>query len=165
MSTQLQLDGSIAVEGDRATVTFERRYPKRRADVWDAITNPDRLAQWLDDTTLDLRVGGAFVVHFGDAPMRGTITDLEPGTLIAYSWHEGRPDASHVRWELSDDGEGTRMRLIHTRLAAASPDGFAAGWHQHLEQLESLLGGEELGWSDARFAELRAGYRATLSPH
>jgi uncharacterized protein YndB with AHSA1/START domain len=152
--------GMMTVDGDHATVTFERHYAQPPSVVWRALTDPGEVSRWLDDAAIDLRIGGRFDIHFSDGEMHGVIDELDPGRVLGYSWHEGRDDVSHVRWELAGDESGTHMTLVHTRLAMTSRSGFAAGWHHHLERLTTLLAGSDEAWSDARFSELMAEYEA-----
>lgn len=143
---------------DGATVTFERHFDQPIGDVWRAITEPVELKGWLAESSVDLRIGGAMQVRFDDATMNGVITDLDPPRLIAYSWHEGTDRESHVRFDLTDDGAGTTLRLVHVRLDPDSASGFAAGWHHHLELLAAHVSGTDIEWSSARFAELETLY-------
>jgi uncharacterized protein YndB with AHSA1/START domain len=152
---------TIDVSGDRATVTFERIYPHARHVVWRALTDPGHVSAWLDNATIDLRVGGRFDISFDDGEMHGVIDELEPERVLAYSWHDGRDDVSHVRWELSDLDAGTRMTLVHRRLAREAAPGFAAGWHHHLERMAAVLCDEEAPWRNERFQELLNEYQAT----
>jgi hypothetical protein len=46
--------------GEIVTVTLERRYQAEVADVWQAITDPERLRRWFLPITGDLRPGGNF---------------------------------------------------------------------------------------------------------
>ena len=58
-------DGTLERTADGGVIRFERHlaYPIR--EVWDAITNPERLADWWlpfdADITVDLREGGEMV--------------------------------------------------------------------------------------------------------
>ena len=73
-------------------IRFERHlaYPIR--EVWDAITNPERLADWWlpfdADITVDLREGGEMVfAGRGDEPITMTFTILrvEPPMLLEHT--------------------------------------------------------------------------------
>lgn len=144
-----------------ATVRFNRKFNRPRGAVWAALSDTAQLAAWLDEASVDLRVGGLFQIRFGDGTMNGLITDLIQDTVLAYSWHEGQYGQSHVRWELSDSPDGgTTLTLTHTRLLTDSAPGFAAGWHHHLERLDALLTRRQLDWDADRFAELHAMYKA-----
>jgi uncharacterized protein YndB with AHSA1/START domain len=160
MNVEIETPGLIEIEGDVARVSFERHYLRPRHDVWRALTDPAQVAVWLDDATVDLRVGGRFEVRFDDGTMHGRITELVDGRVLAYSWDEGTDHESHVRWELADDGGGTRLRLVHNRLARGSASPYAAGWHHHLELLVALLDGTPQEWSQGRFVELEDQYNA-----
>ena len=68
----------------------------------------------------------------------------------------GEPD-SVARFELRPDGDGTLLVLDHRGLPPAAIAGYGAGWHSHLDSLESHLTGGEADWS-ARFEELGPAY-------
>jgi hypothetical protein len=46
--------------GDAYTMELRRRYDAPVDDVWNAITDPERLGRWLKSVTGDLRLGGSF---------------------------------------------------------------------------------------------------------
>ena len=151
--------GEIERTEEGVTLRFERTYPRPRAQVWRALTDPVQIAVWLDKATVELRIGGPFEVQFDDGTMNGRITELDRERVLAYSWHEGQFGESHVRWELSDrPGGGTQLRLTHVKLRNESAAGFAAGWHQHLERMDALLEGSSTAWSPERFDELLSTY-------
>lgn len=73
-------------------IRFERHLPYPIGDVWDAITNPARLADsWLPfdaHITVDLREGGEMVMAArGDEPILITCTvlRLEPPMLLEHT--------------------------------------------------------------------------------
>ena len=45
---------------DTVSVTLARTYPHDAEDVWDALTNPERLPRWFYPISGDLKVGGSF---------------------------------------------------------------------------------------------------------
>ena len=53
---QLPADGS----GEVVSVLLRRGYDAPIDDVWDAVTQPDRIKRWFMPISGDLRVGGAF---------------------------------------------------------------------------------------------------------
>src|SRR5262245_33923922 len=91
-------------------------------DVWDAITNPDRIPRWFMPISGDLRPGGRYELQ-GNAS--GSITACDPPRAFHVTWEYG----GGVSWlnvqlsELSDGG--TRLRLEHI---AHVPDEF---WDQY----------------------------------
>src|SRR3954452_11273796 len=67
-------DGALERTADGGVIRFERHLPYPIRDVWDAITNPARLADWwrpfAADITVDLRDGGEMVfAGRGEEPM------------------------------------------------------------------------------------------------
>ena len=108
-------DGTLERTTDGGVIRFERHvaYPIR--EVWDAITNPTRLADWWlpfdADITVDLREGGQMVfAAIGDEPITITCTILrvEPPMLLE---HTHVDPGSYMRWELEPVETGCILRL------------------------------------------------------
>jgi len=97
-------------------------YDTSQEDLWDAITNPERIPRWFAPVTGDFRIGGHYQVE-GNAG--GEITDCQPPRHLALTWGMGG-DVSWVNVELSprNDG-GARLRLEHI---AHVPDEF---WNEY----------------------------------
>src|SRR4051812_16240639 len=69
-------------------VTREIVLPAEAGEVWEAITEPDRMCDWFGaEVHLDLWPGGAaeFVEQDG-AVRRGVVEEVEPGRKLAYRW-------------------------------------------------------------------------------
>lgn len=151
--------------GGRCDIVFRRRIRKPLEKVWAALTVPARIADWLANADVDLRVGGHFELFWTthDHRMRGTITELEPPHLIAWTWpHDDHPD-SIVRWELQAEGDGCLLRLSQSGLTKPGLLGVAAGWHTHLEGLPGAAEGTATPWQVDREREIVRLYEA-LSP-
>ena len=56
----MQSRGSLSIDGDYATITFRRKYSHRIDHVWDAISTPEGLRDWLlcASAIIEGRVGG-----------------------------------------------------------------------------------------------------------
>jgi uncharacterized protein YndB with AHSA1/START domain len=93
-----------------AVIVATRTYDSDIDDVWDALTNPERIPRWFLPITGDLRVGGHYQLE-GNAG--GEITRCEPPRLLALTWGmHGSP--SWVVLELSEaKGGATTLRLEH----------------------------------------------------
>lgn len=50
--------GIISVEGEEATVTFERYLSHNAEKVWAAITEPEKKARWFGPTTIEPKAEG-----------------------------------------------------------------------------------------------------------
>lgn len=66
--------GQVTVEGEYATLTFERRLPHPPEAVWEAITEPEQLTDWyMTKARIDGRVGGG--IDFWSGPSQLHITE------------------------------------------------------------------------------------------
>jgi len=157
-------DGTMEATADGGVIRFERHldYPIR--EVWDAITNPARLADWWlpfdADITVDLREGGLMVMAAtGDEPVTITCTILrvEPPMLLE---HTHADPGSYMRWELEPVDGGCVLRLSHfvTDTSAAVDNCFVVGLHTSLSRLVPCLAGRPIAWDWDAFAEARAHY-------
>ena len=122
-------------------VSLRREYPADVDDVWEAVTDPRRLARWFAPVSGDLREGGAFQVA-GNA--EGEIRECLPPSALTVTW--GGP-VSVVRVRLSASDRGTLLELEHTVPAAFAGSGAGAlyvgpGWDIALVGLALWLRGE-----------------------
>jgi len=111
-------------------------------DVWDAVTNPDRMKRWFLPVSGDLRVGGTFQLE-GNAG--GEILRCEPPRLLRVTF--GGP-TSVVELRLSEEGDSdTVLELEHTVPIEMAGSGAGAlyvgpGWDGTLMGLDLFLRGE-----------------------
>ncbi|MGH8984227.1 MAG: SRPBCC family protein [Acidimicrobiia bacterium] len=173
-------DGTLEEIDGRYVLRFERRLGHPVERVWDALTRPERLAEWFgsDEIELDLVEGGRFDVRTTGPPelveaiireageealmQHNTILRLERPLLFEHTF--GDPD-SIARWELQRDGDGCRLILTHTEPAgfdAADAPRDLGGWHTLLDLMEQALAGEPVEWTSQRWEQHRDRYAATL---
>src|SRR6201996_2083125 len=67
-------------------VVARRLYPAPQADLWDALTNPERIPRWFLPVTGDLRVGGRYQFAGNSG---GIITECVPNKKIGATWEFG----------------------------------------------------------------------------
>lgn len=98
-------------------------YNTTPADLWGALTQPERLKRWFAPVTGDLQVGGRYHVE-GNAS--GTVTGCVPEKSASLTW-EFAGAVSWVNLTLTPDDAGTRLELEH--IAPISPhwDNFGPG--------------------------------------
>jgi uncharacterized protein YndB with AHSA1/START domain len=160
-------DGTLERTDDGGVIRFERHlaYPIR--EVWDAITNPARLADWWlpfdADITIDLREGGQMVFTATEGEpmtMTSTILRVEPPRLLEHTHAEA---GSFMRWELEPVDTGCVLRLSHfvTDADAAIDNCYLVGLHASLARLEPCLARRPVEWDWDGFAEAQT-YYATL---
>jgi len=90
-------------------VVARRTYPTDQADLWDALTDPERIRRWFVPVTGDLSVGGRYQVE-GNAS--GIVQECAPPQRFAATWEMG-PQVSWLEVSLAPAGEGTTLTLTH----------------------------------------------------
>jgi uncharacterized protein YndB with AHSA1/START domain len=138
--------------GDAWVVTLSRRYPVVADDVWDAITDPERIARWFLPVSGDLRAGGTYQLE-GNAG--GEIRVCEPPRRLLLTWIFGEPpgpeDSGIVEVVLDPDDDGTTLTLTHTAVVppdmwdSFGPGAVGVGWDLALLGLTAHLEDIELG--------------------
>jgi uncharacterized protein YndB with AHSA1/START domain len=126
--------GRIAV-GQGRTITLHRTYDAPIDDVWDALTNPERIGRWFLPISGDYRLGGRFQFE-GNAG--GEILACERPHWLRVSWGFGEidgVDGSEVELRLTPAGdESTIFELKHTAVvpdemwAQFGPGAVGVGW-------------------------------------
>ena len=102
----------------------ERAYATNPADLWDALTRPDRVERWFMPLSGDLQVGGRFQLE-GNAG--GEILACEAPDSFRITWEMGG-DKSWVKVSLAPTAGGTKLTLEHTAcLSDAMWDQFGPG--------------------------------------
>jgi uncharacterized protein YndB with AHSA1/START domain len=134
--------------GDGRSVVLRRRYGAPIEDVWDAVTNPDRLKRWFLPVSGDLRLGGTYQIE-GNAS--GEILRCDPPHLLLVTWVFGEAAVSEVEVRLSpaDDG-ATLLELDHAAVTDPAlwpeygPGATGVGWDLALLGLSLHLQGGSL---------------------
>jgi uncharacterized protein YndB with AHSA1/START domain len=160
--------------GEARAIVLRRVYDAPVADVWDAITDPERLARFFFRPTGDLREGGSFDLG---GTFSGEIVRCAPPELLRLTWLQNAAPASRpadeveVRLTPGDAGR-TVLELEHASVTRTvevaghpvdvflnDPEhgvwGLAAGWELGLVALGDLLGARLGGdwdrdWSSPR---------------
>lgn len=97
-------DGSIT-----RVVVARRTYATDQADLWDAVTNPERLPRWFLPVTGELRVGGRYQLE-GNAG--GTVERCDEPERLAVTW-EFAEQVSWVTVTLTPADDGTTLEVAH----------------------------------------------------
>jgi uncharacterized protein YndB with AHSA1/START domain len=122
--------------GEAHVVRLERTYPADIEDVWDALTNPDRIGRWFLPISGDIRLGGRYQFE-GNAG--GEIRECDRPNRLKVTWAfnpQSDADISDVEVRLSsvEDGESTRFELVHTAIVPDEmwteygPGAVGVGW-------------------------------------
>ena len=122
--------------GDGRSVRLERDYDAPIEEVWDAVTNPERIGRWFLPISGDYRVGGSYQLE-GNAG--GQILECNRPNHLKVTWIYGpvsnETDISEVLVRLSSvDAGTTRLLLQHTavvpedRWEEYGPGAVGVGW-------------------------------------
>jgi uncharacterized protein YndB with AHSA1/START domain len=87
----------------------QRRYPTDRADLWEALTDPQRLPRWFLPVEGELKVGGRYQL-IGNAG--GLVEECDEPHRLALTWEMG-PMVSWLVVTLTAAGDGTVLELAH----------------------------------------------------
>jgi uncharacterized protein YndB with AHSA1/START domain len=145
-------DGTLERTPDGGVIRFKRHLPYPIEAVWDAITNPARLAEWWlpfeAEITVDLREGGqlVFTATSGEPPPL-TCTILRVDAPVLFE-HTAFVDGATLRWQLEEVPEGTVLRLDETvsSVDEAVEGGWLVGLHVSFSRLEPALAGSPVPW-------------------
>ncbi|MDC3959989.1 SRPBCC family protein [Polyangium jinanense] len=120
--------------GEGRTVKLRRSYDAEIEDVWDAITNPERIRRWFLPLEGELRLGGHYQLK-GNAG--GKILRCDPPRLLEVTWSMGPKDdeSSKVEVRLSvGEGDQTILELEHAAIVPPGmwseygPGAVGVGW-------------------------------------
>lgn len=87
-------------------------FPAAPDEVWEALTDPDRLEEWFaTEAELDPVPGGEGIFRWGDgAERRATVREVEPEERLVLDWDDG----GEVVLELEQVEGGTRVHVTET---------------------------------------------------
>ncbi len=159
---------------------IERILPGSCQRVWEYLTDPELRKQWFCAGATGQNPGEEFVMEFdhsrlsSQAPpegsgcgnavvMQGTIIAFEPPHKLAYRWPGMGDDESIVTIHLTQEGENTRLHLVHSKLS--NPDfqkGASTGWHVHLDLLVDLMQDKPAWDFWVHFEKLKPEYDARI---
>jgi uncharacterized protein YndB with AHSA1/START domain len=151
-AAQREVGSGRLAAGEAHTIRLRRTYDAPIDDVWDALTNPERIGRWFLPITGDYRVGGRYQFE-GNAG--GQIVACERPNRLLVTWGfaemDGDAAASEVEVRLVPDGDdSTIFELEHTAVvpddawALFGPGAVGVGWDQGLLGLTLHLRGDSV---------------------
>jgi uncharacterized protein YndB with AHSA1/START domain len=144
--------GQLAA-GEGRAVRLRRTYDAPIDDVWDALTNPERVGRWFLPISGDYRLGGRYQFE-GNAG--GEILECDRPHRLRVTWVYGEvsspADVSEVELRLTAaEGEATTLELEHTAIVpdefwnVYGPGAVGVGWEGGLLGLSLHLSGGSVG--------------------
>ncbi|MGW0775668.1 SRPBCC family protein [Streptomyces sp. NPDC002835] len=140
--------------GEASTVLLRRTYDAEIADVWDAVTSPERIGRWFLPVSGEFKVGGRYQLE-GNAG--GEILECVAPERLRVSWLFGPdPGFSEVELRLTPEGAGrTVFELEHVAVVPEEfrgqfgPGAVGIGWDLMLLGLGKHLTGSGISGVDA----------------
>jgi uncharacterized protein YndB with AHSA1/START domain len=169
--TAARVIGALRSVDGAGVVRIEDRYDTDIEDLWEAVTDPGRLARWYGQVDGDLRDGGAFHSYIAasdidavgrveacDAPRRLVVSTRE--TEESYQRGQGVPpfDAA-VEVTLTADGDQTILVIEVRGMPLDMIAFYGAGWQLHVESLSAYITGQDRGDTGSRWGELVPRYQ------
>lgn len=112
--------------------------------IYELLTDPAQQAWWGTNAELDPRPGGIYKILVGDDhPSRGEFVEVVPNEKIVFTFGWDQPGhpipagSTMVAITLTPDGDGTRVRLVHSGLPDDAVSDHNKGWTQFLTQLSN----------------------------
>ncbi|MGW4943167.1 SRPBCC family protein [Actinoplanes sp. NPDC004185] len=126
-----QAGGRTLEAGEARVSTISQVYDTGQDDLWDAVTDPERITRWFLPVSGELREGGKYQFE-GNAG--GTISRCDKPHGFAATW-EYNGDVSWIEVRLVPEGDGrTRFELEHVAHVADEfweqfgPGAVGMGW-------------------------------------
>ena len=159
MSAATDRMGTFKRDGDHIEARFERIYRRPIESVWKALTEPERLADWMGKSFVEPFVGGRYETMLdGLKPMRGRVRIWEPPTLLEYDFRNDHAPQSVARWELTPTGAETHLTFTHRGMPYVNSNLMLPGWHTYFEHLAAALEGAPPGDFETTWRSLQDVY-------
>lgn len=150
-ATHRELNDRTMPVGEGKAAVMRRQFDATIEDVWDALTDADRLKRWFLPVSGDLRLGGHYQIE-GNAS--GKVLVCERPHLLKVTWNYGfDPDiegVSEVEVRLSEgQGGTTTFELVHAAVTPPEmwdqfgPGAVGVGWDQMLLGLGLHMAGND----------------------
>jgi len=108
-------------------------------EVWEAITDEDRLAEWLaEEVELDPVEGGEATFRSDEGERSGIVQTVEEEERFAFTWSRPGEGESLVEFTIEAVPDGTRLTVIETPIgpmASWTASATMGGWSRRLTRL------------------------------
>jgi uncharacterized protein YndB with AHSA1/START domain len=139
--------GEISADPDgRQRLVFRRSWPDPAADVWAALTEPERSARWIGRYDGERRPGaeGPFTMTAEEGSPVGQlrIEECTPPHRLVVQWLDEM--AWRIELELTEDGGTTTLVFTQVLADDTGLADIATGWHWYLDRLDAVVTGAAL---------------------
>ncbi len=142
--------GQVLRDEHGMRLKFMRTYDEPAAEVWSALTDPDRMARWFGTWTGDPATGTVQLQMVEDpASQPARILECTPPTRLAVE-----VTSADGPWPLSitltEDAGVTTLVFVHRLAEPYDASSVGPGWHYYLDRLGAVVQGEPVPevWDD-----------------
>lgn len=125
-----------------AEISIDFKFKSSREKVWEALTDPEILAEWVMPNDFKPIVGHRCQFHNEEIGLTvdSEVLAVEVHDRLSYTW-VGGPLDTVVTWTLTEESEGTNLHLHHTGFKEENMEynGAKYGWTAKLEALAGML--------------------------
>lgn len=128
------------------------RIEARPETVFSYFTDPARMVQWMgSEATIDPRPGGALRIDIHGGIAVGKFIQVDPYWRLVFTWGWEQqffgvaPESTAIEVSFTPDGEGTIVKLTHSRLPAGAGAFHQVGWENYLARLALAATGSDAG--------------------
>lgn len=144
--------GRVELRGITYALILERTFTAPIAEVWAAVTEPDRLARWIGTWTGEPSTG---IIQWemtakGADPAPMVIRECTAPTTLKVVSQSPMGDWP-LELHLSETADGTRLRFTHTGVPDEMTGSVGPGWEYYLDRLVAAEKGEDvaaISWDD-----------------
>ena len=127
---------------ENSPIIIERTYNATSTKVWNAITDKEQMQKWYFYVS-DFKAEPGFKFTFSGQGTTGEkhlhlckVIEAVPQKKLSYTWqYEGKTGSSQITFDLTSEGEKTRLTLTHSGVETFAASGadfaktsFAEGW-------------------------------------
>ncbi|MBF4992769.1 SRPBCC domain-containing protein [Arthrobacter gandavensis] len=134
-------EGRIQKVTDGWVLAFDKQLDYPTAHIWDVLTNPRKVEQWLGPVHPDWELGKEYTLGTGGSGVSGTVLQLNPRTSLQISWDDELGEESVLDWQVLGSNGGS---LLKFRARSDTPDFLAegsAGWQGIMDAFAAVAAG------------------------
>lgn len=129
------------------SIRKELRFPQTPDEVWQALTDPAVLAEWMYPNDFAARVGHRFTfrvpanpaVKFEGLTVHCEVLKCDPPKALSFTWVAGDID-TRIDYRLEAEGDGTKVFFEHSGFEQEPAyRGAGYGWNIMHEKLTAIL--------------------------
>ena len=152
-------EGRIEKLTDGWALAFDKQFDYPAIHIWDVLTNPRKVEQWLGAVSPDWELGKEYTLDMRGGSASGTVLQLTPGSSLQLTWDDDLGEESVLEWQvLESDGGALLQFRSRTDTADFLAEG-SAGWQGIMTAFAAVAAGEPpAGEQSGQWRALRDAY-------